>query len=114
MIRSYYSYYEWTKQGSIWVLLLKIFYCLSQILIFIGWYSAPESLLNRWFCPFFKFDLKVETEGLINNTDAEVPKIEESEKSESEESEESESEESEESESKDSEVSDESTGIKEE
>ena len=72
---------------------------MSQILIFIGWYSAPESQLNRWFCPFFKFDLGAGNEGLI---DAEVPKTEESQEPEQSEI------------SEVSEVSDKSAGIKEE
>lgn len=46
--------------------MLKLCYCLSQILIFVGWYSDPKSILSQWLCPFIKneleFELKLKSE----------------------------------------------------
>lgn len=52
MVRAYVAYQEWRAHGPIWYLLLNIVFCLSHLLIFAGWYSAPTSVLGKLLQPY--------------------------------------------------------------
>lgn len=54
LVRGYYSYSEWMAYGSWVVFVIKLVYCLSQLIIFAGWYSDPASKLGEWTLPFME------------------------------------------------------------
>lgn len=69
LVRGYYSYYELSSYGSPLAFVLKLVYCLSQVVMFAGWYTGQASQLGEWTWPFLKNDDdgsggdKAETEG---------------------------------------------------
>jgi hypothetical protein len=49
---------------------MKLFYCLSHLVIFAGWYSEQSSKLGEWTWPFLKdenFIAKEEAEEAVTS-----------------------------------------------
>ena len=54
--------------GSRIIFVLKLAYCMSQLVIFAGWYSTQSSKLGEFTWPFLKIDWEGD---VINETEAE-------------------------------------------
>lgn len=74
LVRGYYSYTEWMAYGSRLVFVIKLSYCLSQLVIFAGWYTDSTSKLGEWTMPFMEDENFVmgEEERIIVNPEPEM------------------------------------------